>query len=103
MIPNLLLQKFPAPNFTASTKISLFPEKAETGKTAGIIVMGTDYATLSITHDKKGYIIKQTEAINAINGSVEIINFENPCIVYLKSFKFSQFHLILYHKSGSHF
>lgn len=87
MIPNLLLQKFPAPNFTASTKISLFPEEAETGKTAGIIVMGTDYATLSITHDKKGYIIKQTEAINAINGSVEIINFEKRLKTNMAYFK----------------
>ena len=71
MVPNLLLQKFPAPNFTATTKISLTPEDAKSGKTAGLIIMGMDYATLSISHDEKGYFIKQTEAINAINGSPE--------------------------------
>ena len=71
MVPNLLLQKFPAPTFTATTKISLTPEDAKSGKTAGLIVMGMDYATLSISHDEKGYFIKQTEAINAINGSPE--------------------------------
>ena len=87
MIPNLLLQKFPAPNFTATTKMSLFPEEAETGKTAGLIVMGTDYATLSITHDKKGYFIKQTEAINAINGSEEIINSEKRLKANMAYFK----------------
>ncbi len=87
MIPNLLLQKFPAPNFTVSTKMSLFPEEAETGKTAGLIVMGKDYATLSITHDKKGYFIKQTEAINAINGSEEIINSEKRLKTNMAYFK----------------
>ncbi|MFD0836736.1 glycoside hydrolase 43 family protein [Mariniflexile aquimaris] len=73
-VPNLLLQKFPAPTFTATTKISLIPEDAKSGKTAGIIIMGMDYATLSISHDEKGFFINQTEAINAINGSPEKVN-----------------------------
>ncbi|SNR30980.1 glycoside hydrolase family 43 protein [Lutibacter flavus] len=73
MVPNLLLQKFPAPNFTASTKISLYPEEAISGKTAGLIIMGMDYATLSISHDENGYFIKQTEAIGAIKGVEEKI------------------------------
>ncbi|GGK10503.1 glycoside hydrolase [Yeosuana aromativorans] len=76
MAPNLLLQKFPAPNFTASTKITLIPEEATSGKTAGLIIMGMDYATLSISVDENGYFIKQTEAINAINGAEEKINEE---------------------------
>jgi len=73
-VPNLLLQKFTAPNFTASTKITLFPEEATSGKTAGLIIMGMDYATLSISHDEKGYFIKQSEAINAIDGAEEKVN-----------------------------
>ncbi|MBD0823739.1 glycoside hydrolase family 43 protein [Aestuariibaculum marinum] len=74
MVPNLLLQKFPAPDFTTETKITLQPEEAESGKTAGLIIMGMDYATLSISHDEKGFFIKQTEAINAIKGSEEKVN-----------------------------
>lgn len=74
MAPHLLLQKFPAPNFTASTKITLVPEDAKRGKTAGLIIMGTDYATLSISHDEKGFFIKQSEAIKAIDGADEIVN-----------------------------
>ncbi|MFV0540303.1 MAG: glycoside hydrolase 43 family protein [Aestuariibaculum sp.] len=74
--PNLLLQKIPAPKFTASTKITLVPEEAKKGKTAGLIVMGMDYATLSISHNENGYFLKQTEAINAINGNAEIVNEE---------------------------
>lgn len=74
MVPNLLLQKFPAPSFTASTKITLVPEDASNGKTAGLIILGMDYATLSISVDEKGYFIKQTEAIDAINGAKEQTN-----------------------------
>ncbi|GAA4293996.1 glycoside hydrolase 43 family protein [Aestuariibaculum suncheonense] len=77
MVPNLLLQKFPAPNFTAETKITLQPEEAESGKTAGLIIMGMDYATLSISHDEKGFFIKQTEAIDAIKGTEEKVNDQN--------------------------
>ncbi|TQI69311.1 beta-xylosidase [Gramella sp. Hel_I_59] len=72
MTPNLLLQKFPAPDFTVTTKLKLFPQEADKGKSAGLIIMGMDYATLTLTHDAEGYIIKQTEAINAIDGAEEI-------------------------------
>ncbi|MCG9972882.1 glycoside hydrolase family 43 protein [Christiangramia crocea] len=70
--PSLLLQKFPAPDFTATTKLSLFPQEAEEGKRTGLIVMGMDYATLTLTHDKEGFIIKQTLAIDAIDGEEEV-------------------------------
>lgn len=73
MVPNILLQKFPAPNFTASAKITLVPEDAKSGKTAGLIIFGMNYATLSISVDEKGYFIKQTEAIDAIHGAQELI------------------------------
>ena len=71
MAPNLLLQKFPAPNFSASTKITLHPEEAKSGKTTGLIIMGMDYATLSLSHNENGFFIKQTEAIKAIDDSTE--------------------------------
>ncbi len=71
MTPNILLQKFPAPDFTATTKIKLIPEEAEEGKRAGLIIMGMDYATLTITQDKQGFLIRQTKAIDAITGTKE--------------------------------
>ncbi|WP_157207971.1 glycoside hydrolase family 43 protein [Mariniflexile maritimum] len=76
MVPNLLLQKFPAPHFSATTKITLVPEEAKSGKTAGLIIMGMDYATLCISHDENGFSIKQTEAIKAIDGAEEKVNEE---------------------------
>lgn len=44
---NLLLQKFPSPSFTVTTKMT-FVAKGE-GKRAGLIITGEDYACLSIT------------------------------------------------------
>ncbi|WP_242082400.1 glycoside hydrolase 43 family protein [Aestuariivivens sediminis] len=76
MVPNLLLQKIPAPEFTASTKITLIPEEAKEGKTAGLIVMGMDYATLRISHNRDGYFLRQTEAIHAIRENEERVNEE---------------------------
>ncbi|SNR31147.1 Beta-xylosidase [Maribacter sedimenticola] len=71
MVPNLLLQKFPAPTFEASTKITLVPEEAEQGKSAGLIIMGMDYATLSIEHDSNGYFLTQNVALKAEEGTPE--------------------------------
>lgn len=45
-IPNLLLQKFPAERFTATTKLR-FASKSE-GDCAGLLVMGFDYARVGI-------------------------------------------------------
>lgn len=63
--PNLLLQKFPAPSFTATTKIKLVPEGDDTGRRAGLVVFGMDYATLTIAHEGKGFVLRQTRALGA--------------------------------------
>ena len=61
-VPNLLTQKFPAPNFTATTKVKLTPEDATEGKTAGLLIMGTDYQSLVITNKKDGYYFHVTNS-----------------------------------------
>ena len=45
-VPNLLLQKFPAPAFTATARVTVSAKAA--GNESGIIVMGHDYARLSV-------------------------------------------------------
>lgn len=45
-VPNLLLQKFPAPEFIANTKLT-FHARNE-GDEVGLVVMGMDYGTLSV-------------------------------------------------------
>ena len=70
-VPNLLLQKFPAPSFTASSKITLIPEDADKPRKAGFIVMGRDYFTLTITKKDGEFYLQRTEAIKADQGKEE--------------------------------
>lgn len=72
-VPNLLTQKFPAPNFTASTKVKLTPEDATEGKTAGLLIMGTDYQSLVITNKKDGYYLQLILAEKAEKNNPEKI------------------------------
>lgn len=72
-VPNLLTQKFPAPNFTASTKVKLAPEDATEGKTAGLLIMGTDYQSLVITNKKDGYYLQLIRAEKAEKNNPEKI------------------------------
>jgi beta-xylosidase len=51
-VPNLLLQKFPAPSFTVTTKISFNPEMV--GERSGLVVMGRQWAFLALTKTKDG-------------------------------------------------
>ncbi|HLT54003.1 MAG TPA: glycoside hydrolase 43 family protein [Flavobacteriaceae bacterium] len=74
--PNLLLQKFPAPNFKATTKLKLLPEEAENGKSAGLMVFGLDYATITLTYENGSYILKQTQALQAKKNNPEAVNEE---------------------------
>ncbi|MGV0919119.1 glycoside hydrolase family 43 protein [Empedobacter falsenii] len=72
-VPNLLTQKFPAPNFTASTKVKLTPEDATEGKTAGLLIMGTDYQSLVIINKKDGYYLQLIRAEKAEKNNPEKI------------------------------
>lgn len=72
-VPNLLTQKFPAPNFTATTKVKLTPEDATEGKTAGLLIMGTDYQSLVITNKKDGYYLQLIRAEKAEKNNPEKI------------------------------
>ncbi len=71
-VPNLLLQKFPAEDFTATTKLSFTPniEKLQNERT-GLIVMGEDYAHLSLVSRKDGIYLAYTAVKGAHNGGPE--------------------------------
>ena len=45
-VSNLMLQKTPAPNFTATTKLTFKPTEKYKGERTGLVVMGMDYAGL---------------------------------------------------------
>jgi beta-xylosidase len=72
--PNMLLQKLPAGDFTMTTKIRLISNQANEGERGGVVVFGQDYATLAIEKDPKGFMLYQTECINADKNNEEIEN-----------------------------
>ncbi len=61
--PNLLLQKFPAPEFSATTLLDA--SNLKNGEHTGLVIMGLDYATLTITKKNEKYVLKQTACFDA--------------------------------------
>jgi beta-xylosidase len=68
-VPNLLMQKFPAPEFTATAKLT-FNCSLE-GEKCGFIIMGTDYAYLSLKKVTGKLELSQSVCLNADKGSRE--------------------------------
>jgi beta-xylosidase len=73
-VPNLLLQKFPSENFTATAKITFIPSTKITGERTGLLVMGLDYALLSLENTDKGLLLAQNECLAADKGNAEKTN-----------------------------
>jgi beta-xylosidase len=69
-IPNLVLQKFPAPEFTVTTKIDF--SKLYVGEKSGLIVMGMDYSYLAIERTSSGFWLIKRSCKNANENSREI-------------------------------
>jgi beta-xylosidase len=67
--PNMLLQKFPAPEFTAQTKLR-FTAKAD-GDRAGLIVMGLDYGAVQVVYRGGEFVIEALTCIGAETGGAE--------------------------------
>lgn len=66
-VPNLLLQKFPAPAFTVTTKLTYTPRTED--EEAGLLVMGIDYAYVSVKKKAERLFVSQTVARNAESGA----------------------------------
>ncbi|WP_243349724.1 glycoside hydrolase 43 family protein [Parabacteroides sp. FAFU027] len=73
-IPNQLLQKLPAEEFTVTTKITIFPSNKFTGERFGMNIMGFDYGTLFVENTEKGLLLSQNECINSDKGTAEKVN-----------------------------
>jgi beta-xylosidase len=68
-VPNLLLQKFPAETFTVTTKVTFNPKAID--EKFGFIIMGIDYAYLSITKKADGNYLSFTTCKKADKGEIE--------------------------------
>lgn len=68
-MPNLMLQKLPAEEFTATTKVR-FTAKANL-QGGGIVMMGMDYSALMIQRTDDKFILFQQTCVNADDKGVE--------------------------------
>ncbi len=71
-VPNLFLQKFPAEEFTATTKLT-FTAK-ENGDRVGIIIMGWNYSYLSLVKQGDKVVLEQAVCIDAEKKNPEKLN-----------------------------
>ena len=70
--PNILTQRLPAENFTATTKLDLNIEwDVWQGKQAGLIMFGNDYSYLAIRKDEQGFYVEQLQNNDANSGGLE--------------------------------
>lgn len=68
-VPGLLLQMIPGPELQATTRLS-FAGTAP-GETAGLLVLGMDYAYLALRRTPEGVELVQARAVDAHQGSPE--------------------------------
>jgi beta-xylosidase len=73
-VPNLLLQKWTAPEFTATTKITFTPHLE--GDKIGLVIMGLDYAYISLQYKNGKVYASQSVCKEADKGSAETLSKE---------------------------
>ena len=81
-LPNLLLQKFPAEEFTATAKVTLAPRFE--GEKFGLVVMGLDYSYIGVTSKDGKLYVAQAGARDADKGTAESENV--PFLLNEKTF-----------------
>ena len=85
MVPNILAQKLPGPEFTVATKMD--PRYLKKGEKAGLVMFGLDYAALTVSPAKEDYELKLAVCKDAHKGFSEEIEQTvsiNQGIVYLR-------------------
>ena len=70
-VPNVLLQKFPAPTFMVTTKMQFIPNNKIDNEKAGLVVMGYSYASLGLKKTKKGISLVYAVCKDAQKGTIE--------------------------------
>lgn len=70
--PNLLLQKFPGPDFMATTKVSFKGDLV--GDKGGLVVMGRSWTSLYVIKNKNGFKLEMSKSDNnKCDGIAEVI------------------------------
>ncbi len=70
--PNVLLQKFPADEFSATTKFTFKPNTKLENEKAGLVIMGFSYASLALKNTKSGIYLVHTICKDAVKNMKEV-------------------------------
>lgn len=92
-MPNLLLQKFPNENFTATAKVQFFPRvnngKVSTGEIAGLIIEGYNYGTIALESREDGIYLVYIDCEKANKGgkqtTVDAVKIDGDKEIYLRA------------------
>lgn len=79
-IQNLLLQKVPTENFTATAKVRFIPnpDYKPRHENAGMTIMGLDYSAMKFVDTPEGIVLKYVTCTNADRGTAEDVVCEIP-------------------------
>lgn len=72
-VPNLWLQKFPAEEFTVTSRVRVSAKSLSEGATSGIVVMGRDYARLGLLKKGDAFVLQYAVNQDADNGGKEMV------------------------------
>ena len=77
---NTLMQKFPAENFTVTSKLKFIPNPGNKnkGEEAGFIIKGLDYAAIKFVTTKEGCFMRFVKCKDAMKGGKEVVETEMP-------------------------
>ncbi len=81
-VPNVWLMKFPAENFTLTSKVRISAKQTSEGVSSGIMVIGTDYGRLGLR--KEGDMFRVQYAVSTEPGKEEVrdLGLVKPTRVY---------------------
>ncbi len=71
-VPNLLMQKFPAEEFTATTKLKVSAK--DDGQLSGLIIMGWDYSWIGVEKQGEKFLLKQAVCKDAEQDNLEQVS-----------------------------
>ena len=71
-VPNLLMQKFPAEEFTATAKLKVSAK--DDGQLSGLFIMGWDYSWIGVEKQGEKFLLKQAVCKDAEQGNLEQVS-----------------------------
>lgn len=85
-VPNVLMQKFPTEEFTATTKLRFTPNPKLDSEKVGFVVYGLDYAYLALKAKKDGLYVVYSICKGADKGSSEeekeLVKLDDPTVYF---------------------